>query len=644
MQIATVIPLKRGIQKEELSYFTGQHVTPGIIVRVPVRRSTVNALVVDVKSVEAEKNNIKNADFNLKKITEILGPSPLRNELFDTLSELKEYYITETGSLINLVLPSFIFNSYEDLSRPEQILTQVQSENIAQEKLIYQANIEDRLSYYKTYIRASFAKKQSVFIILPTIHEIESVALALKKGIETYTFVLHSDISEKETVLLYNQIVDEEHPVVIIATAGFLAIPRHDIGTIIVEHESSSAYKTVARPYADLRLVAELFSKKIGVKFILSDTLLRTETLWRHTKHEFGEVMPVSFRRANDVPVEVIDMRQETEMIGREKQVAILGANTKEILEELNTRSGHVFLFTLKKGLASVTECNDCKRVVSCLRCKNPLTLRMEEGKKKIFYCTTCKETTDTHTRCITCGSWNLVALGIGSERTRELFEKLYPNIPIFSIDKDSIKSDSAARKVMDAFYAEKRAVLIGTELALFYLEKKVDYTVVVSFDSFFSIPNFRINERIIGLVSSLTSYTEKKLIIQTRNPDEKVLQAITIGNFYDLSKREMADREMYKYPPFTTLIKVSVAGGSETLEKAKGQFAEQFEEYNPIILDTKSRIRGYETASMILKVPRTLWSPIELFPGANLDKTLSEKLRILSPRWSIVIDPYDLN
>ena len=241
MQIATVIPLKRGIQKEELSYFTGQHVTPGIIVRVPVRRSTVNALVVDVKSVEAEKNNIKNADFNLKKITEILGPSPLRNELFDTLSELKEYYITETGSLINLVLPSFIFNSYEDLSRPEQILTQVQSENIAQEKLIYQANIEDRLSYYKTYIRASFAKKQSVFIILPTIHEIESVALALKKGIETYTFVLHSDISEKETVLLYNQIVDEEHPVVIIATAGFLAIPRHDIGTIIVEHESSSA-------------------------------------------------------------------------------------------------------------------------------------------------------------------------------------------------------------------------------------------------------------------------------------------------------------------------------------------------------------------------------------------------------------------
>lgn len=648
MLILTVIPLKKNIKKEMLTYFTAQAVSPGTIVNVPVRKRIIPALVIDSKNAEDEKSNIKNADFNLKKVAEILGPSPLRDEFFDTLSELKDYYVTETGVLIDVMLPSFVFHSYEELSqieKPKEISEETASQKIAQEKLVYQAQLEDRLSYYKTYIRGAFAKKESVFIILPTIHEIESFSESLRKGIETYTFVLHSDISEKELVILYNQIVDEPHPILVIATGPFLAIPRYDIKTIIVERESSSAYKTVARPHADIRTIAEIFSKKIRAKLIFGDTLLRPETIWRHThNHEFGEVAPLGFRRMNEVPMSVVDMREETEMIGREKQVAILSRETKDILDSLKTKNGHVFLFTLKKGLASITECNDCKRAVTCRRCKSPLLLKNESGRKRIFYCTTCKDTTDTLSRCETCGSYNLTPLGIGTERVVELIQTLYPEIPLIRFDKDSIKNEGAAQKAIETFYSEKKAILVGTELSLFYLAEKVDYTIVTSFDSLFAVPNFRINERIIGLVSSLVSYTEKKLLIQTRNPDEKILHTILQGNFTDWYKREISDREQFNYPPFTTLIKISLVGSDEKLARIRTNLEEAFGQWHPIFPESKTRVRGYPTLVMILKVPHLKWSPGGIQTTNTLDTELLELLRTLPQNWSIIIDPQDLN
>lgn len=645
MYVITVIPLKKSVQKETLTYFTSQETKPGMIVHVPVRKRTIPGLVIDIKNAEEEKSNLKNADFNLKKVTDVVGPSPLRPELFDTLTDLRDYYVTETGILIDLLLPAFMIGAYEELAQPhESVDRKISITNLAQEKLIYQAPLEDRLSYYKTYIRASFAKKESVFIMLPTIHEIESVAETLRKGIETYTFVLHSDISQKELVILYNQIIDEPHPILIIATGSYLSVPRHDVTTVIVERENSSAYKTVSRPVVDLRIVAEVFSKRINAKLILGDTLLRPETIWRKSNHEFGEVSPIVFRRSIEVETEIIDMREQIEMIGREKDVAMLSIETKELINALERRSGHIFLFTLKKGIASITECSDCKRIVSCPQCKNPLILRNENGKKRIFYCTTCKDVTDTRSRCGTCGSYNLTPLGIGTERVVELMEKLYPDVPIVRFDKDSIKGEAAARKAIEFFYAEKKAVLVGTELALYYLQEKVDYTVVVSFDSLFAIPNFRIGERIIGLVSSLASYTEKKLIIQTRNPDEKILSSITQGNFADWHKHEIIDRERFGYPPFTTLIKVSLAGSDEKLARTRANLEEGFKDWNPIFPETRSRVRGYPTLTMILKIPRLKWSPKTIIADGVLDPELLELLRTFPPNWSVTIDPQDLN
>ena len=79
----------------------------------------------------------------------------------------------------------------------------------------------------------------------------------------------------------WNLALKNDKPVLIIATGSFLSIPRHDIRTIIVERENSHAYRTLGRPYLDIRKFAELLAKEIGSEIIFGDLMLRSETLKR---------------------------------------------------------------------------------------------------------------------------------------------------------------------------------------------------------------------------------------------------------------------------------------------------------------------------------------------------------------------------
>ena len=97
--------------------------------------------------------------------------------------------------------------------------------------------------------------------------------------------------------------------------------------------------------------------------------------------------------------------------------------------------------------------------------------------------------------------------------------------------------------------------------MALLYLTEKIQNTAVVSIDSFFSIPDFRINERILNILLKIRSITDRHFIIQTRDMSQKVFDYAVKGNLVDFYRDEIDDREKLHFPPFTTLIKISIIG-----------------------------------------------------------------------------------
>ena len=67
MKLLEVIPIMKGISKETLTYFTSGEVSAGSIVRVPLRKKTISAIVLSLQEVSEVKSSIKESSYSIKK-------------------------------------------------------------------------------------------------------------------------------------------------------------------------------------------------------------------------------------------------------------------------------------------------------------------------------------------------------------------------------------------------------------------------------------------------------------------------------------------------------------------------------------------------------------------------------------------------
>ncbi len=649
MYIATVIPLKKGLQKEYLSYFSLNEIPLGSIVTIPVRSKSIDAIVIGMEDARTMKSDIRNAEYQLKKITSVKGSSPFTKEFFIACERMKDYVISNTGIVIKSLLSQALLESVPLLKKQNSVEIINKTENIKQEKLIFQAFTADRISWYRTLIREAFAKKESIFLCVPTRYDIEQYKNELIKGIEQYVFAFHGDMTMKSLRESYNEAVTIPHPVLIIGTGMFMSIPRDDIKTLIVEHESSDAYKQISKPYIDIRSFAEVLSGVKNLKLILADTLLRPDTLYRHEIGELGEVHPPLFRLPQIERQSVVDMRDEVDE-KKIKKFTVLSNETKAMIEQALSEGESVFLFSVRKGLAGITVCHDCGDTLLCPSCSTPVVLygakkRDPTGTKteRIFMCNKCGRKETTEIRCSNCSSWNLVPLGIGTDRVYEEVEKLFPKATILQIDREATPTDKEARNVITQFNKTKGAILIGTEMAFSYLHTQVTHSALISLDGLLSIPSFNISQKVLHIIEKLHYLTEKNLIIQTRIPDNQILQHILSGNVLPLYREDLRERKQFNYPPFKRLIKITFTGTASETEKARNYLDKTLGNYDPQIFSAFiGKVRGQYITNTVIRIDPRFW-PLPTSEKLSDSSTLSQTLSHLPPSFSINVDPEDL-
>ena len=635
MKILTVVPLARGVFKEDLTYFSAQDVPNGAIVDIPVRNKKILGLVVSSQDASAAKSDIKDMPFNLKKISAVKEQSIFSKEFLESAFQIGKYFAVKKNEIVTSLIPTIMRDEYDEFSKIKVKKLNHTDINLKPEKLLFQAPNEDRFAYYKTMIRSSFAEKKSIFMVLPTERDIELFSEFLSKGIEPFAFSIHGGLSAKNQIKKIKEIITIEHPVIIFATALFLSIPRNDFGTIIIEHESSSAYKTMARPYLDMRSFAELFASKIGAKLILSDSLLHFETIGRKELDYFNEIQ-LSFR---------IKFDGEIEIPAKEKKFRILSKESVEEIENTLKQKKNVFIFSLRKGLATMTICRDCNVPIMCENCMAPVVLYLSKDKtKRMFVCNHCNTEKNPEMLCKNCGSWNLMPLGIGTDTVFEEAEKLFPQNKIFKLDRESAKTAKGAEKIIKDWEDNQGGILVGTEMAFQYIENEVPLSIIASFDSLWSIPNYKMGEKIIGLLISILSKTNKKLIIQTKNEKDPTLLAIKNENLLSFVRQELEDRKKLEYPPYKRFIKISHFGEKQDSIIAKKYLTEAFAEYNPEIFSGfVSREKAKYVANALIKIPREKWSLPEFSANSSIDQNLLSKLLSLPMDFHIHVDPEDL-
>lgn len=652
MKILSVLPLKKGVLKGNLSYFSALDIKEGHIVEIPIKNKKNLALVISAEELKETKGDVKKMDFNLRKISENKGESIFLKEFLETTFDVAKYFVQNKNNTVSALIPKIFLEEYDTLAKNKNTdKTETSSSNkspIKSEKLLLQSPFEERISVYKTMVRESFARNKSVFLILPTVSDIEKFSKYLQKGIEQFTFVMHSGISAKKNIANYLKIISSSHPLFIISTPAYLSIPKKDIGTIILEHENSNAYKTIGRPYIDLRIFAEIYASKINARFVLADDILRYETIGRKEKDSLLPFHPLSYRIDFDGKIEIENPRKKEET-EEKKEFKIFSEKTLENISTVVQNGKKVFVFSLRKGLATMTVCRDCGETESCKSCGAPLVLYMSHaGEKRMFVCNKCEKYEGSEKLCSNCGSWNLSPLGIGTDTVYEELRKHFPKEKIFKLDKETAGTKKGAEKIIKDFNKSEGAILIGTEMAFFYLNEedteKFSLSVVASFDSLWSIPNFKMGEKIIQILLSIISHTSKKIIIETKNEDDEILHAVKSGNLTSLIKEELENRKKLGYPPFKRFIKISRLADKEETLKTKKYLAQTFQEYSPEIFSGfVTKLRDKYVTNMLIKTNPPNWSLKELSTTGNIDENLYQKLSLLPPIFNIFIDPDDL-
>ena len=638
MKIVTVIPLQKSSFKDELTYFTSQNIALGDIVDISVRKKNILGFVISSEEIKGNKSDIKNMPFNLKKIQGAKKNSIFLKEFLESTFLIGKYFVSKRNLSISSLIPSVFLEKYDDLSKTKN-LTKIKentSENIKSEKLLFQAPISSRIDFYKILIRSSFAEKKSIFVILPNEHDIKIFSEMLSKGIENFTFSIHGNLSPKKQIEKFKEIISSSHPVLILGTAPFLSIPRRDLETIIVENENTNAYKMISRPYFDLRIFAEIYASKINAKLILSDSLLRFESIARKELDNFSEVHPLSYK---------INFEGKIEIPEKQKEFKILEDSTiKEIQDRISNKE-NIFIFSLRKGLATMTVCRDCNEIVNCDQCQSPLVLYISNtSKKRLFICNRCRKEKNPETTCSRCGSWNLISLGVGTDTVFEEIKKIFKKTKIFKLDKEIAKNTSGAEKIINEFEKEKGAILIGTEMALYYIKDKIPLSIVASFDSLWSIPNFKMSEKIVKLLTSIISKTKNKLIIQTKNAEDSAILAVKNENLSSFIKEELEDRKNLNYPPFNRFIKISHLGNKDEIENTKKYLKEIFKDYNiEIFSGFIAKVKDKYMTNALIKLNNEKWSLNELSSNASINENLLNKLLSLPREFLVKIDPEDI-
>lgn len=625
MFIIRVIPIARGIAKDELTYWSAKNYEPGSIVKVPLRSREVPALVYRVEPIKRAKQEVRTSAFLLKKIRAQKAKPVLSSAFVRAIEHTAVRHAASVGATLFSYLPAVFLD--QDVQKETRPTVRPAFKGYVIPRL-YQAPHSDRMQFYKTAVREAFATGGSVFILTPTIREAERVFEALAHGIEEYAYLVTSSVSSATLRTRMQSILKEDHPVLVVMTHGFVALPRHDLATIILEREGSSLYRTRTRPYTDTRTLAHALAAQLGGQLYRGDLPLSIESVYLRDHGEYEEVVSGHHRTTFSSQGHLISMKGDTSTDKRPFRA--LGTDLVDMLADNAQRGGKAFLYVARRGLSPVTVCRDCGTSVACAECDASVVLH-RGAEENYFLCHACGAMRHARERCKDCRSWRLEALGIGTELVEREVRQELPGAPVFVLSHDTAHTHKQAKQVAEEFYAASGGVLIGTELALPYLAREVPVTAIVSLDSLLSIPSWSMYERIASTMTRIREATSAHHFIQTRRPETDVLRMALGGNFSSLYKSEIRMRETLGYPPFTTILKLSVTGTETTVHTHMERAREALKPYELIPYSHALKApKGKYTLHGYIRIPRGVWPNQELL----------DRLRTLPPAFNVEVDP----
>lgn len=149
-------------------------------------------------------------------------------------------------------------------------------------------------------------------------------------------------------------------------------------------------------------------------------------------------------------------------------------------------------------------------------------------------------------------------------------------------MDLDTTRTKNAYQEIIGQFETGETDILVGTQMVSKGLDfDKVSLVGIFNADKMIHFPDFRAAERAFQLITQVSGRAGRrdkpgKVLIQTSNPQNRILQFILANDFEAFYEAEIPDREAYNYPPFSRIIEVTVKHQEQLLaHQAAARLAE---------------------------------------------------------------------
>lgn len=659
MFIIDVVPLKRiprGVP-QALTYFSSKQIEPGILVMIKIRNTDTPAIAISCEDAKNRKIEIKKSDFELRPIDKIIFPKPiLTKQQIEIAYWISNYYIEPLSLIFKSLTPELpikiksrieIFPAHENPVFKQSIHSKPM--------LLISNSMPESLFFLKNKIKKILNDGKQILILAPENASAKNVAQILKNNMpDTEILEVAKKTAKGKFWKDYNSIISGSSKI-IIGTRSAVLLPFFKLGMIIVVGEHNDSHKQwEGHPLYDARDAAVKIAEIFKAELIFESYSPTVSAYWK-AKHGIYNLINLKSKKKESL-IEIVNMRDEQ----KKGNYYIFSEYFIDKIKEIIKNKKRAVLFLNRKGAANFVICKNCGNIAKCPACQIPLVFYadnefIDPKKKNKLICNHCGFITDLPRQCSKCKGSEIKYLGLGTQKAETQMKKIFPNANILRLDSDSAKNAKETEKLLDIFRSSSPCILIGTQQILSAARlPEISFIGAVSLDAMLAIPDFKTDEKVFNTVWQLKNMCQD-VAIQTYSPDHPLLKSFTALDYENFAAKELANREILFYPPFSKIIKLKLKSlnqerGKNETEIISGQIRERIKEQisNGVIKISKPipafvfREKGFYNWHIILKIKNE-----EILSSLHNDKLMlgvgGVLASVIPQNWEIDVNPESL-
>ncbi len=434
--------------------------------------------------------------------------------------------------------------------------------------LLHGVTASGKTEIYIHLIEETIRRGKQVLYLLPEIALTAQITERLQRVFGSRLGIYHSKFPDAERVEIWQKQMTEESYDIILGVRSSVFLPFRNLGLVIVDEEHENTYKQQEpAPRYHARNAAIMLASMCGAKTLLGTATPSVETWHNALSGKYGLVglkeRYKELQMPEIIPVDIKELHRKKRMNGPFSPLLL------QYVREALERKEQVILFQNRRGFAPMIECNTCGWVPKCKNCDVSLTYHKGLDRLTCHY---CGYTSPLPRACPACEGTDLRNRGFGTEKIEDDVKALFPEARVARMDLDTTRTRAAYERIISGFEQGKTDILIGTQMVSKGLDfDHVSVVGILNADTMLNYPDFRAYERAFQLMAQVAGRAGRKnsrgrVILQTKSPDHPIIPQVIANDYEAMAGGQLAERQMFRYPPYYRLVYVYLKNRNETL------------------------------------------------------------------------------